>query len=142
MCHLHHTFNSAMFLTNYLILFPFVESVGLIRSKTPPPIKPKKRYNATELPNDDVQNEINRSLNMNQTFNLPQTSYQLKIRDKSDPSIQLVVRDKQKYLAETPYENLDEKTDYQSEKMNLLQDITQELETRFVYCVLNSQNQF
>ena len=119
--------------TPYLINSFHLESVGLVRSKTPPPIKPKKRYNATELPNDVTQNEINKSLNMNKTFQLPQTSYQLKIQDKSDTSVQLVVVDKQKYLTEVPYENLDEKTDYQSEKMSLLQDVTQELETRSVY---------
>ena len=78
---------------------------------------------------------------MNKTFNLPQTSYQLKIQDKSDATVQLVVMDKQKYLTEAPYENLDEKINYQSEKMNLLQDITQELETRFAN-ILYSKNRF
>ena len=121
--------NKAEIDTQY-IFFPFLESFSLVRSKTPPPIKPKKRFNVTELPDDVIQSEINKSLNMNKTFNLPQTSYQLKIQDKSDATVQLVVMDKQKYLTEAPYENLDEKINYQSEKMNLLQDISQELETR------------
>ena len=100
-----------------------------LTKKPPPPIKPKKRYNSSQVTSDVIQDQINESLNTNKTFNLPQTPFQLKVQSELDSSIQLVNTNEE----EKQREGLERKdTSLETVKMNLLEAITQELETRFV----------
>ena len=104
--------------------------------KPPPPIKPKKRYNSSQLISDVIQNQINESLNTNKTFNLPRTPFQLKVHSESDSSIQLVNTSEGRLGTEVERVAFEEKiSDLEVVKMNLLQAIAQELDSRFV-CII------
>ncbi|KAI6653381.1 FERM domain containing protein [Oopsacas minuta] len=105
------------------------ESFKLEKLKSPPPIKPKKRYNTAQIQNDVIQNEINESLNKNKTFNLPQTPYQLTVQNETDSTVQLVNTNTPK-LVKNLSTILDENLRENTGEISLLQDITQELLTR------------
>ena len=97
-----------------------------------PPIKPKKRYNSSQLNNDVIQDQINESLNTNKTFNLPQTPFQLKVQSELDSSIQLVNTNEQDLVAQMQRNFDNTNKEFEAVKVNLLEAITLELETRFV----------
>ena len=125
---IHHIISYCKFAT-------FKTLFAELTKKPPPPIKPKKRYISSQVTSDVIQDQINESLNTNKTFNLPQTPFQLKVQSELDSSIQLVNTNEEELCAQKQREGLERKdTNLETVKMNLLEAIAQELETRFV-CV-------